>query len=369
MTILLTKIDALLITDPINIRYLTGFVGVSPDEREVYCLLSKDILYLFTNALYLEAAKNAKCPMLNAKLEVVEISRENPLSKKLVNILKEKKIKRLGFEEIDLTVAEYQKLKLTLKGVSLVPTRNRVEELRMIKRVDEIENIRQAAALTDQCFIYLTSFLKPSVTESQIAWEIESFFRKHGAKSVFSPIVAFGTHSSQPHYTFGLERPGLSRLKGQALKNQDIVLLDFGARVNGYCSDMTRVVFVGRSKDEWKRAYDTVLRAQQTALDLLAGFHPVSGATLDKGAREAIKKAGFPLYPHSLGHGVGLSIHEQPRLSYKNPTVHLKPGMVVTVEPAIYIEGSYGIRIEDLVLLKKDGVEILSKSPKELILL
>jgi Xaa-Pro aminopeptidase len=354
MVNLLSKIDALLITDPINIRYLTGFIGVAPEERESYVLLTQNQTYLFTNSLYLEQAKKIS-------IDVVEISRENPLSKKLAEVLKRCHLAkpqgdtlkgvRLGFEEVDVTVAEYEKLKQTLKGVALVPTRDRVERQRMIKRDDEIENIRSAAKITDQCFSFILGRLKPAISESEVAWEIESFFRSRGAELAFAPIVAFGSNSSMPHYWTSDTR----------LRTSDIILLDFGAKVNGYCSDMTRVLFVGKPKDEWKRAYEVVLEAQIAALENILN-NP------DKHSREVIQRAEFSPYPHSLGHGVGLAIHEQPRLSYKKDAI-LLPGMVITIEPAIYKVGSYGIRIEDLVLLKDDGIEILSKSPKKLLIL
>lgn len=368
----LTGVDALLISHPINIRYLTGFMGVSPEERDAFVLLTQNQLFLFTNSLYIEAARklsnNPISQLSNNPIKIVEISRENPLSKKLAITLKENKIKRLEFEEADLTVVEYKKLKATLKKVALIPIQNRIEDIRKIKREDEIENIRSAAKLTDACFDWIIGKIKPGVTEGQISWEIESFFRKHGAQNAFSPIVAFGKNSSQPHYQ-------TSDIK---LKTSDIILLDFGARVNGYCSDMTRVVFVGEPNNEWKRAYEVVLQANHLATseldDMFTSLYmtkkPVidNGAPLDRWIRDDIKKAGYLPYPHSLGHGVGLDIHEYPRLTYKHDS-KLLPGMVITIEPGIYVEGCYGIRIEDLVLLKKDGIEILSRSSKKLTIL
>ena len=369
--LLMTGIDSLLITNPTNVRYLTGFVGAAPEEREAYVLQTRNQLYLFTNALYLEQAKKIKAT-------VVEISRENPFATKLAEILtRAGPVKRLGFEENDLTVAEYHKIMHVHKNVILVPTKGRIEELRMMKRDDEIENIRAAARLTDQCFGFILGKLKPGlpaeasakvgVSENKIAWEIESFIRNRGAQLAFSPIVAFGAHASQPHYLTG---PGL--VKTQGLAPPELVLLDFGAKINGYCSDMTRVVFVGKPKDEWKRAYETVLTAQQKALEYLTGPGPVT-STADRIARKVIEKAGFPAYPHSLGHGVGLDIHEAPRLTI-NPSTRsarsgLQPGMVVTIEPGIYIEGQYGIRIEDLVHVTNTGIEILSHSKKEMTIL
>lgn len=351
---ILKSLDTLLITNPTNVRYLTGFVGAAPEEREAYVLLTPTQTFLFTNALYHQEAKKLaslkRLNLLGTKgLTFIEVSRENPFAKKLAEILTGS---RLGFEETDLTVSEYHKI----KSVRLVPTKDRIETLRMIKSEDEIENIRAAAKLTDQCFDFILGKLEPGVTEKNIVWEIESFIKSRGAQLAFSPIVAFGKNTSQPHY----------KTSDVRLRTSDIILLDFGARVNGYCSDMTRVVFMGKPRDEWKRAYETVRAAQQAALDYLRRGR--SGAAADRIARGVVKKAGFPAYPHSLGHGVGLDIHEAPRLTIKKD-VPLKPGIVVTIEPALYKECSYGIRIEDLILLKKDGVDILSQSKKEMMVL
>lgn len=335
-------IDALLTTNPYNIQYLTGFTSVAPQAREAYVLLTPGKTYLFTNSLYTEQAKTLGFP-------VIEITRDNPLSKSLAQVFKGA---TLGFEEANITVSEYNALK---KNFTLIPTRNRVEMLRMIKRPDEIENIRKAVKLTDGCFRSILKDIKPGVTESFIAWEIESYIRSHGATLAFAPIVAFNEHSSQPHY---------QSMDHKRLPNNSLVLVDFGARVNGYCSDMTRVVFVGKLKDEWKRAYEAVLEAQKRALDALFRGQR-SGAKLDRLAKATIEKAGFVPYSHSLGHAVGLAIHEAPRLTVKKDEI-LKPGMIFSIEPAIYVEGQYGIRIEDLVLLKSNGIEILSQSPKDI---
>lgn len=345
------NLGAFLITNPTNIRYLTGFIGAAPEERESYLLVTKTQTFLFTNALYLGQAKNTNAT-------VIEISRDEPFAKKLAETFQGN---RLGFEENNLTVAEYHKIMHVHKNVMLVPTQGRIEKLRMIKREDEIKNIRAAAKLTDQCFDFILEKIKPGVTEGIIAWEIESFIKTHGSQLAFSPIVAFGKNSSMPHY-----QPAESC----KLTADSLILLDFGAKVNGYCSDMTRTVFIGKPETKWVTAYETVLAAQQKALECLTGPGPVtrSGTIADRLARKAIKKANFPTYSHSLGHGVGLDIHETPRLTIKKDQ-ELKANMVVTVEPGIYIEGQYGVRIEDLILLKEDGIEILSKSKKEMIIL
>lgn len=353
---ILSGVDAFFVTDPANIQYLTGFVGASPEERGAFVLITKTDNVFFTHALYRQEAKTLK----NPSLEVIEISRENPISKRLAGLIKKLQIKRLGFEEDNLTVAELGTLQKRLTGIKLIPTKGRVENTRIIKREDEIALIRAAAKLTDACYTTIIPKLVPGVKENQIAWEIEAYFRAKGEEVAFSPIVAFGANSSMPHYKLiG---------NGTTLAKQDIVLLDFGARVGGYCADMTRVVFIGTPKDEWKRAYQTVLDAQTKAIDYLKINKKRSGGIADRLAKNTIKNAGFPPYPHGLGHGVGLAIHEAPRLTVKK-NARLEAGEVVTVEPGIYVAGAYGIRIEDLVLLNKDGIEILSQSPKTLTIL
>lgn len=354
----LDNLGALLISNPINIRYLTGFVGAEPQEHEVFVLLYQKEMYLFTNSLYIERAK--QLANQRVKLHVIQISRDKPLSTTLKSLLTELKIKTLGFEEINLTFAEYNNLKTTLYGVSLTPTQNKIESLRSIKRTDEIENIRYACEITDECFTYIIKQLKNGVTETEIAWKIESFFRQKGAESAFSPIVAYGKNSSQPHY-----QPS----NNQRLTNNTLVLLDFGAKFNGYCADMTRVVFFGRPNKIILKAYNTVLKAQLAAIKYFTvAASPISGKNADAIAREIIKKAGFIPYSHSLGHAVGLAIHEDPRITVKKDA-HLKPGMAITIEPAIYQEGKFGIRIEDLVLLQENGIEVLTKSLKAITVL
>ena len=349
---ILKDIHALLVTNPTNIRYLTGFVGVAPEEREAFVLIAKDKTYLFTNGLYMEQAK------MLPKVELIQISRENPISKELAKLTDQLKIKTLGFEDDNLTVAEFTKLKQVLTDIELIPERNRIEEMRMIKNKKEIEHIKLAASITDKCFKFLTKRIRPGMTETRLANEIEGFFKYQGAENAFSPIVAFNEHSSQPHYQSTGNSP---------LRKGSLVLLDFGAKVNGYCADMTRVVFFGAPQKEWIHTYETVLAANNKALELLRDGQR-NGATLDAAAREVIAEAGLPVYPHSLGHAVGLNIHEAPRLTVQKEAL-LQPYMTVTVEPGIYIENAYGVRIEDLVLLRDNGIEVLSQSPKGLTIL
>jgi len=286
-------------------------------------------------------------------------------------VLEKHKVKKLEYEDTNLTVAEYNKLKSALTGITLSGVRDRIERERMTKTAYEIEQIRKAAVISDQCYSFVLKRIKPGITEARLAWDIEGFLRMRAGGMAFDPIVAFNEHSSMPHY---LSRGNLP------LRKNSLVLLDFGARVNGYCADMTRVVFLGKPKPEWMKAYETVLRAQQSALDYIYSCYHVSkhsnikhglrilGAEADRIARNVISDAGLPDYPHGLGHAVGLDIHEAPRLTVKKPEM-LQPNMVVTIEPGTYLTGQFGIRIEDLVYIKQSGIEILTKSDKRIIML
>jgi len=379
------NLTAQLISKQINIYYLTGFKGVSDTEKEAYLLIVGEKYYLFTSALYLEQAnlqsKNTPSDGKKKTIRVIEISKTKPLSKQIKIILTKFNISALEFEPDSLTVSEFKKLKKDLADIRWRPIKSPVESQRQIKNSWEITQIQKAAKLTDQCFSYIVKQLKPKVTETQIAWKIEKFIREHGAQLAFSPIVAFGKNSSQPHY--------LSSVNCQ-LQTTDLVLLDFGAQVNGYCSDMTRVLFFGKPNIQQQKVYETVLSAQNKAINHITQLsnHPtgqsnlhsenshiliyeknkLSGTKLDRLAKDYINQQGFPPYQHSLGHGLGLDIHEAPRLTIKKDA-KLKPGMVFTIEPAVYIPGQFGIRIEDTVLLKNDGLEILTQSPKELLII
>lgn len=348
------SVDALFVTNPTNIRYLTGFSGVSPTEREAFALVTRETVYLFTNALYRESATALEKPGMQWK----EIGRDNPVSQELARLCIQHHIPRLGFEDENLTVSEHTKIGEVLADRTLVPCRNHVETMRIKKTPSEIKHIRLAAKLTDRCFEYIRELIKPGITESYLTSEISSFFREFGAENAFSPIVAFGKNTAMPHY-------GMSHISKTVCQKNDIILLDFGARVSGYCADMTRMVFVGRIQPEWKHAYEAVLQANTKAIDLLKNGER-NGATLDAAAQEVIAEEGFPVYPHSLGHAVGLDIHEAPRITVKKEET-LMPSMAITIEPGTYIEGSYGIRIEDLILLTDNTIDILSHSPKELI--
>lgn len=342
------NIDALFVTNQYNVSYLTGFAGLSPDEREGFLLITPKTANLITFSTYFDMYKTGgegfvtHCITLEKRLHHI-----------LGEIVNRDTIKTVGFEPDSITVSELnslkEKLPFTWKETSSV-----IETLRKIKDEKELAAIRKAAKVTDETFAFILRKIKSGITERILALEIEYFIKSRAQDVAFSPIVAFDQHAAIPHY--------LSN-NIEHITNNNLILLDFGAKVDGYCSDMTRVVFVGTPTDKQVNIYETVLAAQKKALSIVK---PGLKATdVDALCRNYITEMGFSPYQHGLGHGVGLAIHEGPKL---RPGINdvLEEGMVITMEPGIYIPGETGVRIEDLVVLKDNGVEILSKSGKSL---
>lgn len=341
------KFDAVLITSFENIIYLTGFSAFSKEERDAYLLISKDKAYLLTHSIYSQITKK-EIP----HFETIEISRRlTPV--KVIKKLFKRNLK-LGIEENNLTASEYKKL---LKITFDIKDFN-FSESRIIKTLGEIEFISKACQLGDKTFEFILKKLKVGVSEKEIAFLIDEFIRKNGAEISFRPIVAFNKHAAYPHHQSGDEK--LSKEVGQ------LILLDFGAKINGYCSDMTRTVFLGKPKEEFKKMYEVVLKAQTLSADSIT--ENKTAASVDKIARDYILKNNFPNMIHSLGHGIGLEVHEAPYLSPKSKN-KLNHGMVFSIEPGIYIEGVGGVRIEDLYYLNNNKLERLTSSENRLVVI
>jgi Xaa-Pro aminopeptidase len=371
---ILDNLDGLLISNPVNIEYLTGFRGANPIEHEVYLLLTYRSITVYTNSLYIEQTKKLKYGRISLILnintiipEVVQISRDNPLEKQLKIYLKKLQVRKLGFEVRDLSADEYLKLKRKIINTKLLPVSELIEKIRAIKEPAEINNTRRACEITDSCFKFIITKIKSGRTEIELARYIERFIRARNGEPAFAPIVAFGTHTCQPHYI-----PDKT-----ILSENNIILLDFGAKANGYCADMTRILFLEKPNPEIIHAYKVVLEAQRKSIDQISREISrqtskkeinISGALLDKKAKSVIRKAGFTPFSHSLGHGIGLSIHEYPRLTIKRD-VKITAGMVFSLEPALYVPGKFGIRIEDTVYLDNNGLEIMTKSPKDFVII
>ncbi|NMA62406.1 MAG: aminopeptidase P family protein, partial [Firmicutes bacterium] len=301
---------------------------------------------LLTDFRYVEQVKSQ-----SPSWELIQI--ENVIDT-LQSLVDQGQIKKIAFEADTVTVKQLQDWEEKIPG-QFVGVSGWVQELRMIKTPEEIASIRKAAQIADEAFAKLLPQIRSGVSEQELALELEFLMRKAGASGMsFSPIVASGPNSALPH----------ARPSERILSHGDFVVFDFGCIVNGYCSDMTRTIVVGEPEEKHLLIYDLVLKAQ---LESLAAVAPgKTGVEIDTIAREIISDAGYGEYfGHGLGHGVGLEIHENPRLSKTDQTV-LQPGMVVTVEPGVYLPGFGGVRIEDLVLVTEDGHEVLSSTFKEL---
>ena len=328
-------------SDMYNLMYLTGFqcsrgVGIVTQERALF----------LTDSRYLAAAKEQITSMNVSSLG-------DDTLESLVHQLEDLGAEKVGFDKDRVTVGTLEKLEAKSSEITYIGLENPIEESRKTKDYSEIDKIAGAAELTDAGYRYLLELITPGKTERELALELEIFLRKQGAENVaFDPIVASGTNSANPH-----AKPG-----EKSVENGELLLLDIGARKEGYCSDLSRTLFLGPPPDELRSIYKLLLRAQESAISIIEPG--IQTQTVDEKAREMISEAGYgENFGHSLGHGVGLEIHEDPRLS-QNSEETLEAGMVTTVEPGIYIPGKGGMRIEDLVLVTEDGHEILSAAPK-----
>ncbi len=331
--------DAFLVSNRYNWFYLTDFYG-----DEGLLLLTKNGCYLFVDFRYVEEAQ-----VESNGCEVVQVQQGEfytAVGKVLNGGM------RVGFED-KLLYAEYEKLRKELSFVELLPFSEVVEKMRKVKDEDEIQLIRDACSVTDEAFAYIKGLVKAGISEIDVASELEYFCRKKGIEGMsFSSIVLGGPRASLPH----------GKPSNRRLKEGELLLLDFGVRRNGYCSDMTRMVAVGEVDSETKKVYNTLKFAQQRAIDE-AKPHMESGE-LDRLVREWLGEYA-EYFGHALGHGVGIEVHEYPYVSQKRSET-LLPGMVFTIEPGIYMPGRLGMRIEDMVVVKEDGVELLYSSTKEI---
>lgn len=343
------NLDAIFISNVSNIIYLTGFSNFSKEEREAYLIITKDNQYIITDGRYTEAVKKGV-----PHFELLERSAKNTL-KDIFN--KFKGVKTLGIEEDDLTISEYKFIRKYFKKTKGID----ISKIREIKEFDEIEKISKACALGDEVFKFILKKIKIGVTEKEIAWEIEKFVKDRGVAFSFDPIIAFGANSSVPHHQTSDKRLTI---------NDKLILLDFGVKSENYCSDMTRTVFFGKPTDKQKDIYDTVKEAQQKAIkfieEKLEKKKDIKINDVDKEARNCIISKNYSDIPHSLGHGIGLQVHEYPSLSPKSKDV-LKEGMVFSIEPGIYLPDFGGVRIEDLFTIKDGSLVLLTRSNKNII--
>lgn len=340
-------IDGIFVTSELNQFYLSGF-----DYTDGYVLITRKKSYVITDFRYIEAAQSK----VGDEFEI--LMPEQSMALEVKALLAENGVKKLCIEDRTLSLSDFRRYEKLFEGVELVTGgSDLLDTLREVKTEDEVEKMAKAQAITDAAFEHILGFIKPEMTEIDVALELEFFMRSHGAHALaFDTIAVSGSASSLPHGV-----PRNVRLE------KGFFTMDYGARYEGYCSDMTRTVVLGKADDDMKKLYGTVLSAQLAGIELIA--EGVAGNEVDKVARDIIENAGYKgCFGHGLGHGVGMFIHESPRLSPKaSPDKKLIAGNVVTCEPGIYIAGKYGCRIEDMLLVTKDGHVDFTHSPKELI--
>jgi Xaa-Pro aminopeptidase len=342
------RLDALLVSYLPNIRYLCGFTG----SAGVLLVTARDKV-LLTDGRYTEQARQE---VKGAKVKIVK---KAALVAAAEWIQKHPRLTRIGIEAAHLSVAERDSLAKAIgKGTKIIAAPPIIEPLRMIKDAEEIAAIRAACKLGVELFRALTSKLRPKITESQLAGELEFAARQAGAEQMaFSTIIASGERSALPH----------GRASTALIPADGFVVCDFGVILAGYCSDMTRTVHVGRPQSEAQASYEAVKEAQQAAIEAVKPG--VTSGEVDHAARKLLYNRGLgKFFTHSTGHGLGLEIHEAPKIAAAQKQV-LQPGMVITIEPGIYLPGKWGVRIEDTVVVTETGCEILTPCPKNLLTL
>lgn len=340
--------DALMVLNGENRRYLSGFTGADTqlDESAGALFISDQQLILATDSRYdVQAASEAE------GYEI--ICYKKGLAKVVPDICKVLDIKCLGFEISRVSYKQYHEIDAELSsgnsGIELVPTDNIVEDIRLIKEPDEIESTRQALELAENAFRGVVAELRPGMSEKEAAWHLEKRMREAGADALSFPcIVASGPNSALPHAI-----PG-----NRTMKEGEPILFDWGAILHGYCSDTSRTTILGNADNDFKKVFNTVLEAQKLAIEAIRGG--VSSKNIDQIARHHIEAMGYKgKFGHGLGHGTGLAVHEAPVLSPLKDTI-LKPGMLVTVEPGIYIPEWGGVRVENQVVVREGGAEVLN---------
>lgn len=337
----LIDIDGMIVTNPINIRYITG-----TNAEGIFLLTNKENI-LITDARYIEEVNN--CITIGDEIIVYDVACVS--DDDYLGFFSE--CSKIGLEENHVTYAKYQNYVRKFRLRETVDTNYLIENMRMIKDDNEIADIRKACEITDNCFRYLLDFIKIGMTEKDISLEIEKYFIKNGADGVaFETVVASGENSSKPHAV----------PTDRKIQDGDCIVIDFGAKYNGYCSDMTRTIFIGDVDEETKNLYNFILGCQTRVTEKIKDN--AEGKLIAKSLENEFSNRNYSMI-HALGHGVGLDVHEIPILSAKS-CFTLKENMIVTNEPGIYVPGKLGIRIEDTILVNKMSSEVLTKSDKKL---
>jgi Xaa-Pro aminopeptidase len=348
-----SDLDTLLVSQPESRFYLSGYTGhdLPPRDSAGFLLITREQAYLLTDSRTTEQAQK-ECP----DYEVLEYGMKARLSQRLAVLAREQGLRRIGFEAIHLPYNSYRQLAEMLRGnAELIATTDLVDQLRIVKDAAELEKLRISQEKLDGCFASVSASLRPGMTERQVARAVEDYLREHAHGPSFHSIIASGPNASMPHAV----------VSDREIQPGEPITIDIGALYEGYCTDMTRTVCLGPAPQQLKDIYAVVLEAQEkTEAALRPGM---TGQQADAIAREVIAEAGYGDYfGHGTGHGIGLEVHEPPSLSPARGEDVLKPGMVFSVEPGIYLPGWGGVRIEDLVLMTERGAEVLARSHKRL---
>lgn len=342
------ELDALLITDEKNQRYAAGF-----PFTDGYVLVTKEKAWLITDSRYIEAAELAAGGCATVQM----YDRQHSALSLVKAALSEAGVARLGGEERKLSHGDYKDIEKEL-GLPLLPAQQLLCDLRASKSAEEIASMIKAQRISEAALEETLHIIKPGMTEREVAAELVYRMLRHGSEgNSFDPIVVTGAKTSMPHGVPGDE----------VIKSGDFITMDFGSLKDGYCSDMTRTVAVGSASEEMKNVYSVVLEAQLAGI--AAARAGVPGKVIDGAARAVIEKAGYgEHFGHGFGHSLGLDIHEAPNANPRGETL-MPEGAVVSAEPGIYLPGRFGVRIEDVMVLHNDGAEVITKAPKELIIL
>lgn len=337
------NLQGMIISNPINVKYLTGI-----DAEGILLITRKENIYI-TDSRYMEYVNSIITPFD----EIILDDFKNISSDEYENFFIF--CENVGFEENFVTYARYKEFMHKYKINNLIEAENIISQIRSIKDSEEIHNIKKACELTDKCFEQLLNYIKPGMTEKQIARKIERFYSEYSDGISFNTIVASGENSSRPHAV----------PSDRIIEKNDIITIDMGCKVNGYCSDMTRTIFVGNPTSEQKRVYDLVLKVQEQIIKEIKDGANIKN--LVQIAEGELKINGYDLI-HALGHGVGMEIHEKPFFR-KTTDSYLKENMIITDEPGIYIAGNFGVRIEDTILVRKQEAKVLTEAKKECIII
>ena len=336
------KLEGMIVTNPVSIKYLTNI------ENEGTLLITRKENIFLTYTMFLESVR--KTVTINDEIIVADFRDVSEYENFFLFC------ENVGFEENYVTYKQYYYLKQKYKVNNLSETEDIIEKLRAVKDNEEIYKIKKACEITDKCFNHLLEFIKVGKTEKEIAFEIEMFFRKNGAEGLaFNPVVAIGENSADPHW----------KPSDRAVQTADPILIDMGCKYQGYFSDMTRTIFMGCILEEMKPVYDLVLKNQLYTIKEIKEYASIK--TISQMVENDFRLYNYDLI-HSLGHSIGLETHEMPYINSKNDTF-LKENMVIASEPGIYVPEKYGIRIEDTILVEKNGCTVLTKSPKNYVII